>query len=480
MKTKNIYTAAIGFFIAALLFASCSDDKDDNHTAGMDAQLNLTVSTRSTSDELIKDEDGKFSSLALYVFNKADGNSEYKEMIPDITPEYVEDLSRSIPVSRQTKVIYAIGNYNDPDKVFSNELSEIKTLNDLEALIISNRNGFDNSSILMVGKQEVTTDGLQTEVSIPMERLVSRLDIYAYKSSGLANSTVTVKSIELVNQITNTYIKYQNRVMVSPVEKQNKLKEITGDTPLEVMPDYLVDIARNNPAASFYSYQNIAASDTPDDAITPYLRITAEIDGSSHTYKGYITDGSQTTDKYSLNRNTVYTIMAMIDLPENDLILKTFVSPWTVVSSQIGHVVKEGDYEFVANNEEAEKGVVQYPYIQDGETQDGSSYAGYTFLLKAPEGAVWTATLTNGLEFVFGTDASADGQRAVSKGIAGKHTNEIKVGATKPWDGAERVTHLYITVDGQKLNINPVQSNGLRKFPGDNDTDILITQTESI
>lgn len=468
MKTSHKYIAAIGFFIAAILFASCSDEHDMDENPQMDARLNLAISTRSTSDNLVKGGDGKFSSLALYVFNKADGNSEYTEMIPEITPEYVEELSRSIQVSKQTKIIYAIGNYNDPDKVFTKELNKINTLKDLEAQILLSRNAFNNSSILMVGKQEVAIDKQLTEVSIPMERLVSRLDIYAYKSSGLANSTVTVKSIELVNQITNTYIKYQNTVMVSPVEKQNKKKEIAGNTPLEVMPDYLVDIARNNPVASFYSYQNIAASDTPDDAITPYLRITAEIDGVSHTYKGYITDGSQTTDKYSLNRNTVYTIMAMIDLPDNDLVLKTFVSPWTVVNSQIGHDVKDSDYEFEANNEISAGGILQYP-----------DKLSYSFRLKAPAGAVWTATLTNGLEFAFGTDATEDGQRAASKGIAGDHFYEIQVGATNPWDGADRFAHLYITVDGQKLKINPVKSDGQRKFPGDNDTDILITQTDS-
>lgn len=468
MKTYNRYMAAIAFFIAALLFASCSDDKDGDETSALNAQLNLTISTRSTSDDLIKGGDGKFSSLALYVFNITDGKSEYTEMIPDITPEYVEELSRSIHVSRQSKMIYAIGNYNDPGKVFSDELSKINTLNDLEALIISNRNGFDNSNILMVGKQEVAPEDLQTEVTIPMERLVSRMDIYAYKSSGLANSTVILKSVELVNQVTNTRGKYQNTVMVSPVEKRNETKEITDNTPLAVMPDYLVDIARNNPAASFYSYQNIAASNIPDDAITPYLRITAEIDGSLHTYKGYITDGGQTTDKYSLNRNTVYTIMAMIDLPGNDLVLKTFVAPWTVITSQIGHNVKDSDYEFESNNEESTNGIVQYP-----------NKLSYYFRLKAPAGAIWTATLTNGLEFAFGTDILEDGQRAVSKGIAGDHTYEILVGATNPWDGAERATHLYITVDGQKLKINPVKSDGQRKFPGDNDTDILIKQTDS-
>lgn len=478
MKSSNKYIAAIGICIAALLFASCSDDKD-NGSSEMDAHLNLTVSTRSTSDNLIKGGDGKFSSLALYVFNKADGNSEYVEMIPDITPEYVEELSRSILVSRQTKVIYAIGNYNDPDKAYSSEPDDIKTLGDLEELIISNRNGFNNTSIMMVGKQEVAVNDLQTEADIPMERLVSRLDIYAFKSSSLANSTVIVKSVELVNQVTNTRTKYQNTLMPSPVEKRNERKDINNGTPLNVMPDYLVDIAKDNATASFYSYQNIAASNTPDDAITPFLRITAEIDGSTHTYKGYITDGGQTTDKYSLNRNTVYTIMAMIDLPENDLILKTFVSPWTVVSSQIGHQVKEGDYEITANNDEAANGYVQFPYTEDEETLNQSSYASYNFRLTAPVGAVWTATLTNGLEFAFSTDASEEGKPAVSKGIAGNHTNEIKVKATKAWDGTERTTHLYITVDGQKLKINPVKSNGQRTFPGDNDTDILIKQTES-
>lgn len=468
MKTIDRYIATIGFFFAALLFASCSDDNDSDDASEKNAQLNLTISTRSTSDNLIKGGDGMFSNLALFAFNKADGNSEYTEMIPEITPESVEELTRAIPVSRQTKIIYAIGNYNDPDKAFSDDLSKIKTLNELEALIISNRNGFNHSNILMVGKQEVAINEQQTEVDIPMERLVSRLDIYAYKSSGLANSTVTVKSVELVNQVINTRSKYQNTVMVSPVEKRNETKDITDNTPLVVMPDYLVDIARNNPTASFYSYQNIAGSNTPDDAITPYLRITAEIDGSVHTYKGYITDGGQTTDKYSLNRNTVYTIMAMIDLPDNDLVLKTFVSPWTVVTSQIGHNVKDSDYEFEANNEIAASGTVQYP-----------DKLSYSFRLKAPAGAVWTATLTNGLEFAFGTDATEDGQRATSKGIAGDHMYEIQVAATTPWEGADRYAHLYITVDGQKLKINPVKSDGQRKYPGDNDTDILITQTDS-
>ena len=152
--------------------------------------------------------------------------------------------------------------------------------------------------------------------------------------------------------------------------------------------------------------------------------------------------------------------------------------PWTKSSSQIGHVVNEGDYSFSANNTEAATGIVQYPYVLNGESQNSTSYASYNFKLTAPAGAVWTATLTNGLEFTFGTEGSTNGKLAISKGIAGDNTYEIKVGASRAWNSQERKVYLYITAEGQKLKINPVRSNGQRALPGNNDTDILITQTE--
>ena len=57
-------------------------------------------------------------------------------------------------------------------------------------------------------------------------------------------------------------------------------------------------------------------------------------------------------------------------------------------------------------------------------------------------------------------------------------SHTIKIGATKRWSGNPKSTYFYITVGGVKLKINPKQSNGNRQFPGDNDTDILIRQTE--
>ena len=117
---------------------------------------------------------------------------------------------------------------------------------------------------------------------------------------------------------------------------------------------------------------------------------------------------------------------------------------------------------------------MQFPYIANGEAHNETSYANYSFSLTAPAGAIWTATLTNGLDFTFGMN---DGLN-VSKGIARDEAYTIQVGATKRWSGNPKSTYFYITAGGVKLKINPKQSNGNRQFTGENDTDILIRQTE--
>ena len=216
-----------------------------------------------------------------------------------------------------------------------------------------------------------------------------------------------------------------------------------------------------------------------DDDITPYLLVTINIDGKDYKYKGYITDNGQTTDKYSLNQNTVYRVIAMFKHPDNELFLKIIPLPWTVAESQVGGQVTEGDYTFDAyggNDSGATTGNVYFPYVLNNAPVNATSYASYSFKLTAPAGAVWTATITNGLEFFFGNTGVTEDEIAVSRGIAREKEYLIRVGATKSWGGVKRSTYMYITVNGKKLKINPLQSDNKRKFPGNNDTDILITQ----
>lgn len=144
-------------FAMALLLYSCSENETPiSDTTDNQARLNFLIKTAPTNKALIHGDDGSFSSLALYIFNKADQHCEYSELIPEFTPQRLEEFSRSVNVSPQTKVIYAIANYNDPDKTFSVPVSPDLTLQQLESLTVSG-NAFTDSNILMVGKKEVAS-----------------------------------------------------------------------------------------------------------------------------------------------------------------------------------------------------------------------------------------------------------------------------------------------------------------------------------
>lgn len=479
MKLIVKYRICLYLFLLAFSLYSCSESETPvSDTADNQARLNFLIRTTPKEEKLTLGGDDSFSSLALYIFNKADQRCEYSELIPEFTPQRLKELSRSVNVSPQTKIIYAIANYNDPDKTFSTPVTSALTLEQLENLTVSG-SVFSGNSILMVGKKEVPINSEYVVAEIPMQRLAARLDIYMFKNQELAQSTVTVTSVEFRNQVLTTYGNPDRVTMPADAKMQNVTVPITENGTLQPMPSDLSEIIPANAKASFYTYRNMVPDGKPD-ANTPYIRITALFDGISYTYRGYLTDQGQTTNKYSLLHNTVYRVMAMLDHPDNQLVIQTTPYPWSVVSSEIGHEVTEGDYRlqpFNGNDTGATTGVVQFPYIWEGEARNETSYADYSFSLTAPAGAVWTATLTNGLDFTFGTAGSVAGTPAVSKGIARDAAYEIKIGAAKPWNGTAKRTLFYITVDGVKLKINPLQ-NGTRPFPGDNDTDILISQTE--
>ena len=123
--------------------------------------------------------------------------------------------------------------------------------------------------------------------------------------------------------------------MPTPISKKNVSEVFLGGTTLQLMPSDLSEIVPENAHASFYTYRNIVPDATPD-ANTPYIRIKALFNGISYTYRGYLTDQGQTTHKYkySLLHNTVYRVMAMLDHPDNQLIIKTTPYPWELTSSE--------------------------------------------------------------------------------------------------------------------------------------------------
>lgn len=141
-------------FVASFLLYSCSENETPiSETTNDQARLSFLIKTASADKVLVTGDEGSFSSLALYIFNKESQQREYSELIPEFTPQKLQEYSRSVNVSPQTKIIYAIANYNDPDKVFSTPVTTDLTLQQLENLTATS-NTLTDSNLLMIGKRK--------------------------------------------------------------------------------------------------------------------------------------------------------------------------------------------------------------------------------------------------------------------------------------------------------------------------------------
>jgi len=473
--------------IVFMALSSCSDSDDSaSRNSDKDANLFLSITTKAlnaaaATDGLALGGDSQFTSLAIYIFNESDGTCEYAELIPGTVA--ISELYRSVEVSSQTKIVYAVANYNGSDKVLSLPLTPTTTIQQLEELTVTNNADLTDESIMMIGKQRIEINSTYVQAEIPMERLVARVDIYMFKNYALANDSVQVVLVELLNQVINTNCAYMDNTMMPSPKKRIASYIYYPFHSLKNIPSDINSLVPQNANMSFYSYQNIVERGAVPDSsqLTPYLRITVNINGTNYIYGAYITDAGQTENKYSLRRNIVYRVIAMLDHPDNLLQLQVTPLPWNVSESQTGGTVTEADYSFDAsggNDTGATTGIVHFPYVFNSVPYDETSYANYSFSLTGPPGKIWTATLTNGLDFAFGSQATSSGGVSVSHGIARGTPYQISVGASKSWGGTERKTYMYITVDGTKLRINPLRGDNTRKFPGTNDTDILINQTQ--
>ena len=108
MKLIVKYRICLYMFLLAFSLYSCSESEAPvSDTTDSQARLNFLISTTPKEEKLTLGGDDSFASLALYIFNKADQRCEYAELIPEFTPQRLQELSRSVNVSPQTKIIYA-------------------------------------------------------------------------------------------------------------------------------------------------------------------------------------------------------------------------------------------------------------------------------------------------------------------------------------------------------------------------------------
>lgn len=467
-------------FAATFLLGACAketiigNDEKSNVLA-----VNLSVNTLLANDPAAVNQDQTFGSLAIYIYNNdASSTLERSALLPSFSSVTTKDIL--ISTRDGSKTIYFIANYVGKTFKLTDgstlTLSNTTSKQQLESLISESGSGFSPNSLLMVGKKTLTITSADngTSIAIPLRRLQARVDVHVYKGANFGSTAVTLQSVTLYNQVLNSEVQFDYsattpQMLPSPMFNTQRIDNSS------TLPTYVngTVLRPSDAEAIFYSYQNLVTVFSPLQATAPYLEIKLNENGVEHTYKAYLTDNDQITDKYSLLQNNVYQILAILDV-DSKIILNMSVLPWNKTNIEYERPITANDFSFGAWG--ASWGGL------NGKTMNtnvgGIEDAVFQFELKAPVGAAWVATLTNGLDFGFTSSTTGTTTQAVSSGFTRVGSPYlIAVRAAKRWTGESRDTEFYITVEGNEIPINPVVGSQ-RRYEG-TDTRILIRQVAS-
>lgn len=445
--------------VSALLLGSCTKETESGDQPEVKSVfVNLTVNTRAANDPMSINQDQTFSSLAIYIFDDDAGSALIQSAL---LPSFASISTKEIPIQTQigVKTIYFIANY--VGKTFRQTDGTLVTLNAttsrqvLENIVTESSGGFSPSTLLMVGKQTMTISSMDNgrSINVPLRRLQARVDVHVFKGPNFGSDIVTLESVTLHNQVLNSEVKFDYsgvfpQMLTSPMFSD---QTVSGNTALLPYVEGL-NLLPVNAQAIFYSYQNRVTQFSPVQLTAPYLEIKVNVIGITHSYTGYITDANQVNNKYSLLQNNVYQIAARLDV-DSKIILNTQVLPWNQVNIEYERPITAADFSFGAWG--ASWGGIngKTMYTNVGGLED----AVFQFELKAPIGAAWVATLTNGLDFTFTSSTAGTAVTAVSHGFTNAgNPSLIAVRATKRWTGDSRDTEFYITVEGNEIPINPI------------------------
>lgn len=173
---------------------------------------------------------------------------------------------------------------------------------------------------------------------------------------------------------------------------------------------------------------------------------------SNVTTAGYTTFIQSNLDPSSVVRNTDYTADIELKGWDEEVIRYNWtILPWEK-SSSVKDFTPE-DVEISTNPAQNQDGVSQGSNTQGNDLRHQLNLSSaitdrvtLKFKVKAPAGAHYRFSLTNGLDFKFADEAQ-------THGIASNNEITLTIIAAKPWGGNVRSTELYLTVNGKEVQI---------------------------
>lgn len=466
--------------LSTLFGGACTNETViDDESQAESVSVNVLVSTLAVNDPASVNQDQSFGSLAIYLYNNdASFTLERSALLPSFTPITTKDIPLKTQVG--TKILYLVANYAGKTLKLTNgntlTLTPTTSKQELDNLITESSSGFSPASLLMVGKQTLvlTSANNGQSVNTQLRRLQARVDVHVFKGVNLNSSAVTLESVTLHNQVLNSEVKFDYAVNTAQM-LTSPLFNAQAIASTDALTSYIngTVLQPANAKARFYSYQNLVTVLSPVQMTAPYLEVKIKSNGIGYTYTGYLTDNNQTTNKYSLLQNNVYQVLAVLDVAPK-MVLNLTVLPWNQTNIEYERPITANDFSFGAWG-------TSWGGL-NGKTMNtnvgGLEDAVFQFELKAPIGASWTATLTNGLDFAFTPSTAGTATPTVSSGFTNIGSPSlIAVRAAKRWTGSSRDTEFYITVEGNEIPINPVIGTQ-RRYDG-TDTRIKIKQVAS-
>ena len=155
---------------------------------------------------------------------------------------------------------------------------------------------------------------------------------------------------------------------------------------------------------------------------------------------------------YNIIRNNAYRFTIAIPQDAKEIEVAVKVLPWTLVESEISYdePVYTSSLSFPDGNGSGEFADEKTVRLHQ------QKRAKISFKLSSPAGALWRATLTNGLDFSLTPAPSTNGETGATVGITDPNAlYTFYITPLKPYQGTPRFTELYMLVNGQEIQIVP-------------------------
>lgn len=293
MKNKSIIIAA---FAAVAALASCQKEFDAQPLA-QDNQVLLNVSLQSPeaatkATSIVASNETNVNRLQVFIFDSSGAVESYKS---------AAGSSLTLSTTTGNKEIYALVNCPDCTSI-SNKTGLLAAISELSSNALN--------SFAMVGSLQKTVTGTDSDVIVPVKRIVAKISIAKitanFSSPALAAQEFIVKKIYIINVAGNA----NYGLTAAPSVWYNKSKYESG--PVDALTydgNVNATVTSSSPhsvAHSFYCYPNPTTTDANAGAWSPRkTRLVVETTLGGTTYYYPIT-------MPPIERNKTYTVTELI------------------------------------------------------------------------------------------------------------------------------------------------------------------------